>query len=97
MTALKTIGKFTISYVVAWFIKGVALQALRQPEEALACYDHALALTPRNAQAWFMKGAVLGNNFQRYREALECFEEAQKLGLPQAAEAIAECREALGE
>jgi hypothetical protein len=39
---------------------------------------------------------VLFNNFQRYHEALRCFEEAQRLGVPQAAQGIALCRQMLG-
>ena len=75
--------------------KGESLDNLGRPEEALTCCDHALALDPRDAQAWYNKGAVLGGSFRRYREALACFEESQKLGLSQAAQAIALCRQEL--
>jgi tetratricopeptide (TPR) repeat protein len=81
----------------AWSNKGNALGALGRSEEALACYDRALAINPQLAQAWSNKGVVLANDFQLYREALACFEEAQRLGLPQAAQAIALCRQMLGQ
>jgi len=32
----------------------------------------------------------------RFEQALACFEQAHRLGVPQAAEAIAECRRELG-
>jgi Flp pilus assembly protein TadD len=84
-------------YEQAWSNKGVALGALGRTEEELDCYDRALALNPRDEKAWFNKGAVLFNDFQRYREALACFEKAQRLGYPQAAQGIALCRQRLGE
>jgi len=40
---------------------------------------------------------ALANAFQRYAEALACFEEAERLGNPQAAEGIALCRQELGQ
>jgi tetratricopeptide (TPR) repeat protein len=62
--------------------------------EALTCYDRALEINPRYAQAWFKKGAAL-HNAGRFEQALACFEQAQRLGDPQAAEAIAVCRREL--
>jgi len=58
---------------------------LGRHEEALICYDRALALNTDLTQAWFNKGVRLFNDYERYDEALACFEEAQKLGNPQAA------------
>jgi hypothetical protein len=45
--------------------------------------------------AWFNAGAELINGFQRYREAVAYLEKAQRLGIPQAAHAIAFCRQKL--
>jgi tetratricopeptide (TPR) repeat protein len=81
----------------AWVNRGLALADLQRPEEALACFDRALALNPRLEQAWFNKGVALANAFQRYAEALACFEEAERLGNTQAAEGIALCRQELGQ
>lgn len=80
---------------VRWKLKGSSLGNLGRPEEALVCFDDALALDPRDADAWYSKGAALGNSL-RHREALACFEEAQRLGVPYAAQAIALCRQKLG-
>ncbi len=79
----------------AWSNKGVALGSLGRHEEALACYDRALAIKPQDAVAWFNKGAVLAEQFKRFRDALPCFEQAQRLGEPHAAQAIAACRKLL--
>ena len=83
-------------YKDAWYNKGVVLGALGRPQEALACFDRALAIDPQDAMAWHNKGVVLHNNFRRYREALECFQRAQRLGYAPAAQAIAACLQALG-
>lgn len=81
--------------VLAWNNKGTTLNSLGRSEESLACYEHALALDPCYAGAWFNKGATLFYSFQRYREALACFEEAQRLGVPQATQMIELCRQVL--
>jgi serine/threonine protein kinase len=85
-------------YAEAWSNKGVSLESLGRHEEALACYDRALAVNPQYAEAWFNKGTVLilGNDFRRAREAISCIETAERLGLPQAAQAMAKWRESLG-
>ena len=82
-------------YARAWGNKGNALERLGHHEEALACYDRGLAINPQFVEAWFNKGAVLVNQFKRAREALPCFEQAQRLGHPNAAQAIALCLKAL--
>jgi tetratricopeptide (TPR) repeat protein len=81
----------------AWVNRGLTLAELQRSEEALACFDRALALNPRLEQGWFNKGVALVHVFQRYAEALACFEEAERLGNTQAAEGIALCRQELGQ
>jgi eukaryotic-like serine/threonine-protein kinase len=81
----------------AWVNRGLTLAELQRSEEALACFDRALALNPRLEQGWFNKGVALVHVFQRYAEALVCFEEAERLGNTQAAEGIALCRQELGQ
>jgi tetratricopeptide (TPR) repeat protein len=78
----------------AWRAKGLALGKLGRPAEALTCYERALEINPRDAKAWMNKGAVLFNT-GRFQEALGCLEQAQRLGVPQAAQAIAVCRQSL--
>lgn len=85
------------NHATAWSNKGSALWALQKPEQALVCYDRAIELDPHDSQAWMNKGAVLVNAFQRYDQALACFEEAQRLGQQQAARVIEQLRQALGQ
>lgn len=80
----------------AWCDKGSTLLALGRPEDTLACYDRALELNTHYPEAWFYKGLVLARDFQRYSEALTCFEKAHQSGHPQAAQATAMCRQMLG-
>jgi len=83
-------------YASAWNNRGSALADLGRPAEALECFKRALEINPHFAEAWFNQGALLFNHFRHYGEALGCFEEAQRLGFPQAARAIALCRQKLG-
>jgi len=81
---------------LTWLNKGMALNALGRHEESLNCFDIALEINPRLEQAWFLRGMTLVNAFQRYREALPYLEEAERLGLKEAARALALCRNAVG-
>jgi tetratricopeptide (TPR) repeat protein len=76
----------------SWVRKGEVLGIMGRQRDEVICYDRALEINPRNAEAWFNKGSLLCSNFHRYREAMACFEEAQKLGHPRAADGIATCR-----
>ena len=78
----------------AWFNKGLALERLGRSEDALACHDRAIAINPRNAQAWFNKGGALFRASSN-TQAIPYFAEAQRLGHPMAAQAIAICRKRL--
>ena len=68
--------------------KGVARRKIhywrRKPEQK--------AVSSKN---WFQQGTEF-LELRRYEEALSCFEEALRLGHPQAAKAIALCRKELG-
>jgi len=81
---------------LTWLNKGIALNALGRHEESLRCFDTALEINPRLEQAWFLRGITLVNAFQLYREALPYLEEAERLGLKGAAQALALCRNAVG-
>ena len=76
---------------------GLTLGELERPEEALACFERAIALNPGLEYAWFNKGVTLVNAFERYAEALECFETAVRLGYTQAEDGVALCRNELGQ
>ena len=77
--------------------KGLTLAELQRLDEALTCFEHALTVNPNLEQAWFNKGVTLVNAFQRYAEALPCFEAAERLGNPQAAAGVALCQQELGQ
>lgn len=49
-------------------------------EKAIAAYDHALAIDPDDADAWYNKGETLFK-MGREKEAVECFEIATKFYL----------------
>jgi tetratricopeptide (TPR) repeat protein len=78
-----------------WFNKGLALMALGRRDEEVACYEHAVEINPRHAQAWFNRGVALLNVFRRFAEAQECFEQAKRLGVAEAAHAIGVCQQML--
>ena len=58
--------------------KGVALKALGKPAEALACYQFALRLNPKDVHAWTNKGNALFS-LKRYAEALAAYDSALSL------------------
>jgi tetratricopeptide (TPR) repeat protein len=55
--------------------RAAAFEQAHQPKEALACYEQVLALDTSLTEAYIGKGRVL-NQLERYREALDCFEQA---------------------
>ena len=55
--------------------KGQSLLSLEQPEEALACFDHVLALDPSHAEALVKKGAAL-ERLRLLDEAIACYDQA---------------------
>jgi tetratricopeptide (TPR) repeat protein len=64
--------------VVFWMSKGASLDSLGRREEALACYEKALALDPRDSLVWTNKGSALGS-LGRRDEELTCYEAALAL------------------
>jgi tetratricopeptide (TPR) repeat protein len=55
--------------------KGQSLLNVEKPEEALACFDEALELDPRHAEALVKKGAAL-ERLRKLNEAIECYDRA---------------------
>ena len=80
---------------IAYSNRANSYKRLSRFEEALKDYDRAIALSPDFAVAHFNKGVLLANA-RRPAEALPCLERAEKLGLSQAAPAIAQVRGMLG-
>lgn len=58
-----------------WNNKGLSLDALGQRQEAIDCFDKALALDPHCAPAWHNKGVSL-NALGRREEAIRCYDKA---------------------
>jgi tetratricopeptide (TPR) repeat protein len=55
--------------------KGQSLLNLDKAEEALACFEEALALEPNNADALVKKGSAL-ERLRKLNEAIECYDRA---------------------
>ncbi|MBU1692416.1 MAG: tetratricopeptide repeat protein [Verrucomicrobia bacterium] len=58
-----------------WNNKGVSLDYLGRNEEAIGCFDQALAINPKFAATWNNKGNSL-NSMGHYQEAIGCFDQA---------------------
>jgi tetratricopeptide (TPR) repeat protein len=61
-----------------WNDKGFALKNLGRHQEAIQCFDTALAIDPRNVDAWYNKGATL-INLGRHQEAIQCLDKALEI------------------
>ena len=55
--------------------KGEALERMRRSEEAILCYDAAIAADGGMTIAYLHKGGLF-NRMERYEEALKCYEQA---------------------
>lgn len=73
---------------------GLLLQAGRF-DEALHSLDHALEVDPGNVLLCLNKGLLLLQAYDQPAEALPWLEKALSTGMPEAAEAVEICREAL--
>jgi tetratricopeptide (TPR) repeat protein len=92
-----TLDPRTLKFI--WRDKALALHALGRINEEVAWYDEVLKgklSKEENATVWNGKGCAFLTS-GRVAEAVPCLEEAQRLGHPGAAEAIAECRRFLKE
>jgi tetratricopeptide (TPR) repeat protein len=58
--------------------KGMSLDNLGHPAEALTCCERALEINPRLAMPWLNKGAALAN-LGRHAEALTCYDRALEI------------------
>jgi tetratricopeptide (TPR) repeat protein len=76
----------TVNTSSAWSELAFYLDEVERYDEAIACYDQALALDSKdadaldskNADAWFNKGNSL-DRLQRYDEAIACYDQALAL------------------
>ncbi len=69
---IPSVGEKTAMF---WNNKGGSLAALGRHDEAISCYDAALAIDPRAAQIWNNKGSAL-SALGRSAEAMRCFDQA---------------------
>jgi hypothetical protein len=59
-----------------WFIRGLTISARgNQYEDAIACYDNALAVDPAMGEALLARGVAL-HNLGRYEEAADSYDRA---------------------
>jgi tetratricopeptide (TPR) repeat protein len=84
------------AYAEAYNNRGTTYDDLGRYEDALADYAQAIRLNPASAKAYFNCGALMANT-GRLRESLPYFEKAAQLGLSQAAQALAQVRQMLGQ
>jgi tetratricopeptide (TPR) repeat protein len=61
--------------VAALLARGEAMLNADKPEEALACFDEALALAPGHTEGLVKKGTAL-ERLQKLNEAVECYDQA---------------------
>jgi tetratricopeptide (TPR) repeat protein len=78
---------------VAWLNKGLALEQAGRWPAAVDCFDRGIEANPGNVSAWELKGMALYKHSGRAQEALNCFEEAERLGATGLAEVIKSCRD----
>jgi Flp pilus assembly protein TadD len=72
-----------------WTQTGAELLSNGRYAEAVECFDRALMQRPNDATALAKKGAALVV-LRRTVEAVTCFQQAARLGHPQAAQALAD-------
>jgi len=66
------------SSAIVWHNKGVDLAKLGKYEEAIACYDKALEIDPKDESAWYNKGVDLAK-LGKYEEAIACYDKALEI------------------
>ena len=67
-----------VGNAIIWSNKGAALLALKRGQEAVVCFDRAIALDPRDASAWNNKGCAL-LAIGKQSEGYACLQEAKRL------------------
>jgi tetratricopeptide (TPR) repeat protein len=72
--------------------RGLALKEQGRMDEAIVCYDLAIQIDSRNADAWAYKCFAL-SALLRAEEALACAEKVQQLGHPKGPQLVEACRE----
>jgi tetratricopeptide (TPR) repeat protein len=61
-----------------WFELAYYHAEIKNLESAVACYDKALEIDPRNASVWIFKGLSL-KNLSRHQSAIDCYNKALEI------------------
>jgi tetratricopeptide (TPR) repeat protein len=69
----------TLNQADAHTLSGDILSFNGNYEEAVAEYDKAIEIVPRNADLWVFKGITLSGGLGRHDEAMQCWERAKRL------------------
>ena len=80
----------------AWFNMGHSIGFLGRHQDVVKCCDRALKINPHFPPLWILKGLGL-LSMERFRDAMDCFQQAEKLGDASAAGHMARCRTAHAE
>ncbi len=75
LTTLDTLLEIDGELEGVWNLKGVVLYSLLQKDEAISCFEKALAIRPDYAIAWNNKAVALYHS-EKYEKALQCFNRA---------------------
>ena len=59
-------------------IKGIGLIQTGQIDEAIQCFESAIAINPDEYQAWYNKGTTL-ELMERYEDAIKCFDQVNRI------------------
>ena len=69
-------------YPEAWANRAVVCEKLERYDEAVACYDRALAIEPGQIAIWHNKGVLLYRKMDRKADGIHCFKRAIQLDPP---------------
>jgi tetratricopeptide (TPR) repeat protein len=69
------LGFRTYNELCRWYNKGNEYARSEHFQEAINCYDRAIAIIPFFAGAWFNKGLAL-DKCQKYGDAIDCYQRA---------------------
>ena len=75
----------------AWFNMGQSIGFLGRHHDVVKCCDRALEIHPDFSSLWILKGLGFVS-MEHFRDAMDCFQQAEKLGDASAAGHMARCR-----
>lgn len=96
IAAYRSVIRLDPKSVEVWFNMGHSMGLRGRHADLIKCCDRALEIDPGASRAWILKGLGFCS-MDRFQEALSCFQQAEKLGDPHAADHIKHCRKAQAE